>query len=263
MKVAPILNTNKSNRTFPINTHTDKNISPAFCGVTDTMPKFTYPALDAFFERFIYYTHKYLYRYIFKNSQNVKTIQIPLKTRGKNSETILGDLVELYRKDIAGHSFKIKNKRKVLGENYIIYQPRETEYIKGTDIGITFSPKIHVLFTNTLAGRKKYKNLFNILNQAVLEKGISNGYMPKITFTPVKMGNSQRNLGMDTYQHFIGASDGKFSKEVIIDKLKKMVADDNFLFEETPQNILNLIKNEQLILPDTEAKLKQITKTRI
>lgn len=185
--------------------------------------------------------------------------------REKNSQTIMADLIEKENNRCkAFYSFKIMHNGKTLGKNYVgLEYPRTTEYIEGTNIGITFPPHFHVYFTDTLTGRKKYKNLFNILNQAVLEKGISTQYIPKITFTPVKMGNvTQRSIGMDSYEKFIGANNGTFSKDAIIANIINLVNKNNFLFEQTPQNILQLLKNEKLNLPDIENKLIQIIEKR-
>lgn len=219
-----------------------------------------YPIIDKFFEKLIYYSHKAIYKIAYLDSKKVQTTKIPLKGREKNSQAIMADLIEKQNNRCETlYSFKIMRKGKILGENYIgLESPRTTEYIDGTNIGITFPPHFHVYFSDTLMGRKKYKNLFNILNQAVLEKGISTQYIPKITFAPVKMGNNQRSIGMDSYQKFIGANNGTFSRDTIIANIINMVNKNNFLFEETPQNILQLFKNEKLNLPDIENKLIQI-----
>lgn len=231
--------------------------------IKDIKPE-DYPKLSKMFENLFYYSHKMIYKIAFLNKEVRRVTKIPLAARKQEKKLVMGNLVEVRNKKCNElYSFKIRHGKKTLAENYFSLEPRTTEYIDDTNIGITFPPHIHVYFTDGLMGRKQYKNLFNILNQAVFEKGIQSGYFPKITFAPVKMGSSkQRSLGMDTYQKFIGADNGTFTREKLLDYLVSMVNKQNFLFEDTPQNILSLLKNEKINLPEIETKITNIIKDR-
>lgn len=204
--------------------------------------------LDKFFQKLVYYSHSYVYKKAYKKAAIVKTTKIPVIKRNNNKQKVIVDLLEYRLKDSNSYAFRLKNGKKTIGETYFLYEPHCKEFIEGTNVGITFPTKLHCAFSDTLAGRKEYKNLFNILNQAMLEKGLSSGYLPIISFTPVKMSGKQRSLGMDSFQKFIGAEDGTFSRETLISKIKDLMKNKNYLFEETPQNILTVLKNEKIDL---------------
>lgn len=167
--------------------------------------------------------------YDLKSQTHLATV--PVKERN-SSKVINADLVKLDFGE-GNASYVLKNKNRQLGHIDITKKPDN---------------KIYIAFLTNITGRKKYKNIENILIQAMVEDSIKDGIIPNIEAIPADISTSvlmkkkgcknetlYKRLGMVPVENSRGYL--QITSEKVLESLKKRIKLSGEIIQGTTERI--------------------------